>query len=578
MPLNILNRIKSNPNSIYSILLFVGLFIYLILRAIFNEPLHDEIACFYNYIELGGIYGPGVIQDAQNHFLNSYLERFCFLLFGDNFFFLRLPNLLAFPFYFLGLYRLSKSIHPPFQFIVLAGLSCIPFILEYFAYARGYGISLTFFIWMLLFLHNHLKNPSLKNFIKVLIPAYFTLFSNLIYFNSILICLGLLFFIQCFSWKQFSIKEHIIKLLLYGIFLISIFPFFYQGLVLRNGGALYYGSLDGFWEVTGHSLTYLVFFISEDYPKYIFIALFLLLLYYIFKDFFQLKWKMLFQKKYVLFALFLIGNCFAILILANAMQVNYPEDRVGMYLIPLFLFTFIFIAQHRFQKSLYLLLFFPLSFLSTMSLHNSVFSNDNRMKETFYNRVKKEISASDAVAVHPLMHLSWPWLERNSSHNKHHVATSYNFDKRYDVIITRKKLIPLSSELNDFVVINQDEENGYIALRNKKKQSNPEIIEIPAFHADQLKGDTLIIKQESLSNKHTIDLLLKGKYSNTNTKKEIVLVLEVFSNKHELVWRDLFPCRWYFGQPKSKQFVEARFYVPSLPNHSSYYKIYWLRK
>jgi hypothetical protein len=571
-------NISIKYNRYLSLLLFIGLYIYLILRALFNEPIHDEIACFYNYIELGGIYGPGVIQDAQNHFLNSFLERFFFLIFGDNFFFLRLPNLLAFPFYFLGLYRISQLIVPKFQVIVLAGLSTIPFILEYFAYARGYGLSLTFFIWMLIYLLKHIKEPSLKHTIQILIPAYFVLFSNLIYFNSILISIGLLLYIQVLRRKQFSFKEHLISICLYGLFFISIFPFFYQGLVLRNGGALYYGSLDGFWEVTGHSLTKLVFFISNDYPKYILILLFVALVINLVKDFIKLKFEILFQKNYILFALFLIGNCCAILLLANWMNVNYPEDRVGMYLVPLFLLTFIFLIKERFPQFLYFLIFFPLSFLFTLSIHNSVFSNDNRMKESFYKSVKKEIVTEDAVLVYPLMHLSWPWLERNSINKRHHVASSYTFNENYDVIITRKETLPSNSTLTNFSLICEDKENGFIALRSKQKRSDAETLSIPTFHADLSMNDTLLVLKRSLLKHSKIDLLLKGRYSNSNSKKEVVLVLEVYSKENELTNRDLFPCRWYFGKNEAEQEVQVRFYNPNLSKNAAYYKIYWLRK
>ena len=76
----------------YAIALFGFVFIYLVLRAYFNEPLHDEVATFFNYIETGRIFGEGVIQVAQNHLLNTYASRWMYLMFGDDFFFLRIPR------------------------------------------------------------------------------------------------------------------------------------------------------------------------------------------------------------------------------------------------------------------------------------------------------------------------------------------------------------------------------------------------------------------------------------------------------------------------------------------------------
>ena len=48
---------KNTPFLVYALFLFSFIFIYLIFRAIFNEPLHDEVATFFNYIEGGRIFG-----------------------------------------------------------------------------------------------------------------------------------------------------------------------------------------------------------------------------------------------------------------------------------------------------------------------------------------------------------------------------------------------------------------------------------------------------------------------------------------------------------------------------------------
>jgi len=107
--------------------------------------------------------------------------------------------------------------------------------------------------------------------------------------------------------------------------------------LLKMGGALYYGSLDGLWEVTGKSLSSNVLFCSPEVVCYILSLILILMLTYLF---YAIKingfWKQLKEKESIV-SYYLFGNLIAIVLLANFLLVNYPEDKVGMYLILLFI-------------------------------------------------------------------------------------------------------------------------------------------------------------------------------------------------------------------------------------------------
>ena len=119
---------------IFSWILFSSLFVYILLRAFFVDLLHDEAATFLHYIETGYIWNDKTMLDANNHLLNSFLGRIIFRVFGENYFLLRLPNVLSFPFYFWALYHLTSVFKKySLRILVLVGISCIPFILEYFS-------------------------------------------------------------------------------------------------------------------------------------------------------------------------------------------------------------------------------------------------------------------------------------------------------------------------------------------------------------------------------------------------------------------------------------------------------------
>ena len=81
------------PFKIFSILFFVLIFIYLSLRVIWVEPIHDELATLFHYVDYETIWKGNIIMDANNHLLNSYLSKVCYSLLGDHIWAIRLPNL-----------------------------------------------------------------------------------------------------------------------------------------------------------------------------------------------------------------------------------------------------------------------------------------------------------------------------------------------------------------------------------------------------------------------------------------------------------------------------------------------------
>ena len=95
-----LNNEKVNKLAVLT--LFTCLFIYLLLRILYLDPLHDEVATYMFYFYQGDYIGESIHWDANNHLLNSFIGHKLYGIFGDNLPVLRSPNLLAFVFYFWG--------------------------------------------------------------------------------------------------------------------------------------------------------------------------------------------------------------------------------------------------------------------------------------------------------------------------------------------------------------------------------------------------------------------------------------------------------------------------------------------
>lgn len=543
---------------VYAISLFLFIFTYLLFRALFNEPLHDEIATFFNYIETGKIFGKNVIQDAQNQLLNSYCSRIMYLLFGENIFVLRIPNLLAFTIYFYGIYRISQLLkETTYQILLLTSLSTISFIIEYFAYSRGYGMGMAFFIWMLIYSIEWLNKSKLKNAFYLYFFAYMAIFSNLIFFGSSFLAMFLIGVIHLKKIRLFNLKKNVLLMGLHFCFLLSIFPFIWLSYLLKNGGALYHGDLSGLWKVTGKTLTITTLFYNEDWLKYvIFFILFsgcIFLLYSVVKKGF---WDQIKEKESVI-GYYLIGNLVIILMLAHILKVNYPEDRVGMYLIILFIlfFTFIIIQIKKIKVFLLILLFFPISFVWKMNLHSSIYSIDNRIKTSFYHQVRAHTSTETSIGVDPIMPLTWAFHERIQSNTKANVDYLVRkFDPSYDILILKIGNITKKDNLSNYSIIAVDTVNQIIAYKRKEKIRKKSIIEksLPPFYSTKKQIEILTFDNVQQLKKKKILVNITGEIKVNKTFDNLRLDIDIINDKNEITHYQSLNQRWLLGIGKTR--------------------------
>ncbi len=464
----------------YSIFLFLLIFTYLVIRSIFNEPLHDEVATFFNYIEGGRIFGEGVIQDAQNHLLNTYSARLMYLIFGDDFFFLRLPNLIAFVLYFVGIYQLCRClVNVKHQILLLTALSTVSFMTEYFAYSRGYGMGISFLIWIIIYTREYLKEQSLRNALLVYVFAYLSLFSNLIFLGSALLAVLLILLFHAMNFSNLTFKQNLKFIVLHVGFMLSIVPFLWFAYVLKMGGALYYGSLKGFWEVTGKSLSKNVLFYDEDWLKYFILLCLFFFLVLLFRLFKKMFWKQIIEVESIV-AYYFFGNVFAIFLLANLFKVNYPEDRVGMYLIPLFILLFTFLIS-KFKQTkifIFMLVFFPISFVLKMSIHSSIFLPEDRMTDIFYSKIRKQVTPEVNLGIYPVGALTWALHERSQEGLKINATVSSEISPLFDVYISKVSKINRVGRCRNMDIIAADTVNGLVAFRRKLQLSRREYVSI----------------------------------------------------------------------------------------------------
>jgi hypothetical protein len=399
---------------------------YAVLRALFVEPLFDELASLYWYIQTGYLPGRGATMDANNHILNSLLSNQLFLLFGDHFFVYRFFALCTLPIYFFASRKfLLLSASSPFSLIIFLALISVHWIFDYFSFSRGYGPSLAFLMLAFCFIRTWLYQHKTSSFIGIILSFMIALLCNLSLFIPLLILLFYLIIISIIQMRQFNRKQLAGFWITTLCFLSFLIPVYIYILKLKKAGALWWGSSDGLWEVTGKSISKNVLFTDHDTWKFILLAI-LALIGITFLRLWRKTGFVPFIQKTEFWIPALFGmTLFSFILLAQFMHVNYPMDRVGMYLVPLFILTFgLLMEKYPTTKwSLLLLLWFPLSFIFKMNLNTSVFSPEDRIHKTFYQKIILEVPDSASISADYVSQASYSYLTRKE--NIPHVAVDY---------------------------------------------------------------------------------------------------------------------------------------------------------
>ncbi len=240
--------------------------VYLILRAYANPLVFDEATSYFLFVKNGTFWPGQAYWSANNHFLNSLLGHGSVLVFGPQEWALRLPSLIAFPFYALFGFRLMSKL----QSTVLRWWAFVLFftshgILEFFGYARGYGLMLCFILGSLWYLRALYLQFRLSTLYYLLLFSFLALLSNL----SCLPLIGLILLSSLYlSWR--SRKSVGLKIRLTALTVLPFLFHLWWILKLREHRELYYGGQSGFISDSLNSLGSMV--LHPDLSPYIFLA------------------------------------------------------------------------------------------------------------------------------------------------------------------------------------------------------------------------------------------------------------------------------------------------------------------
>jgi len=566
----------------------LALLTYAVLRAWFVPPLHDENATFYHYIETGAIWGKGALLDANNHLLNSYIGRFFYLNFGEHYFLFRLPAALSIGIYFWVIWKLTVTFQADWQrWLVTLAIVCIPFVFDYFSYTRGYALAICFFCSALYFLQRWLIHAKGWMLLAIVGCLLLSISANLTFLVSAILVMS---YSVLFALVQFKSLNHtqLFSVFLSSIlFIIGLKPLLGFSFELRDVGALYYGSLDGFWVVTGKTLCKYVLFYDANWLKWAIVSVALIMGVLIVRLGIRHRLKAFLQRPESWGTYLIIGNILSVFYLAKVLFIHYPEDRAAMYFIPLVILVFGAVMGQfkRLQFFLLVLLFFPISFLLQLNLNTSVFSPDQRMSLTFYQQVRENLHATDRLCIDPIQQLNWAHFE-HTYQTKPHVAASQRMMQEggYDVIISNTAF-PVSTDFkNAYSLLALDAETGVIAYRKRHKNTpiSRSITVQPNYSGNDefipLYMDTMTTKW--IGKQFSFDV--SGTIQIDTCYRDLHLIASTIDSTGQIVFSDSFNFRWYYSEktrsfnyrfpytrrPLSEQETELKVYIWNPERHT----------
>lgn len=393
---------KHKPFTLRESHLFVGivalLWVYLIFRGILVQPIHDEVATFFTFVQSGRFLPYFSEWTTNNHLLNSLLTWFSFKIFGSSPIALRLPNLLFFPFFGYFLWRISSYInYKGFRWGFLISILFIHSFLEFFALSRGYGLALTLLTGSIWFTMRSFESPTIKNFILSMVFGFLSVSAILINVNSLIVIVGLLLINVVFNANQTSKR---LKKLLF-ILIAGIVPAILAVRYLNDldaAGRLDYGGDQGFWQASVKDLTAML--VGENSGLlnwYIIILSVAILVAFVFSFRMELQKKMgfrlLLNPRWILLYL-LLGNLTGFFIEHHLFGVLYPGNRTSIQFIIFFTGSafFLFDSFSSKIKSILLLLLlplviFPLQFLASINFSKISIENE-AIPISFFNTIK----------------------------------------------------------------------------------------------------------------------------------------------------------------------------------------------
>jgi hypothetical protein len=140
-------EVRRTLERVAALLFAVARLVFCIYRASHQSVVHDEAFTYARFVSgpWSTVYSP---YDANNHVLHSILAKLSIKILGLSELTLRLPSLLAGFVLMLGVYRLLELATPTLiRWVAYIAIGLHPLLLDFSVAARGYSLSIALLVW-----------------------------------------------------------------------------------------------------------------------------------------------------------------------------------------------------------------------------------------------------------------------------------------------------------------------------------------------------------------------------------------------------------------------------------------------
>lgn len=431
------NRFVYKPNN-QDIYFFLGLLftIYLTIRAIVIPITIDEAGTYYNYM-------PRSVTDIllfngdpspNNHILNTLSMKLFTALFGTTTFVVRLPNVLGFILFYTAAVRLFTLMFKNRTLVVAAllVLLCNPYLLDFFAVARGYGLSIAFMFWSLYQFFQYYNTKKNQFAVTTLIAAALAVLANftLLHFYILIffVIVVIAFDINLNKWKHLIIYLSI-TLILAAICYTPLTKMMQTNqLVYWDTAGFYTSTLVPLVEQMRYGELYFGCKQAQPFANLILLIFGLMIFVAVFYFFKKPNGKQLPFGSWIL--ILLSGNIGFILIQFYLWHVPFLNGRGALFLYPIFVLALLALLQELMTNSFKFPKYILLILAGMGIIHISKTANITSTREWWFDAHTKEVLAW-INQQHPgkeNVSLNSSWIFNNSLHFHKDVQQFYNLD------------------------------------------------------------------------------------------------------------------------------------------------------
>lgn len=410
------DRPRSKTEAALFSLLALLVFGYVLMRAGMVPLVHDEAASLLWFVGPWEFL-PGVAHvDANNHFLSSALGALSTQVFGLSLLALRAGSWIALLVYAVATWRITRVISDEVvRWCAMLALLLCPFVLDQFALFRGYALELAGWLigldGVLRYVTGRGTRDLLQGLVGMLVAGSAIVALVPMWAIVLIVCAVRL----ASGAHRMGVARASIQAA--SLFVFGVVPCSYASavaLMLREQGALYYGSTEGFVAVTARSLCRYV--LGSDHSMVVLALLSLVVCITIVVMIRAYRSRSWFAAVLVAHALLWADVCVRIC-MAKVLNVNFPEDRAGIHLVPLCILCVAYglnaaiMNASFFRWASALLLVLPVRSVVTANMDHTLLWPEQSVPERFVEEVLEEqrhAARPLVIGGHHQLALSWP--------------------------------------------------------------------------------------------------------------------------------------------------------------------------